>query len=165
MSFSGFVTLLLHPISLVLMGFFLLRLAGRGWQPKYMRCCWISLRAMLYLVSTNWLLRPLVLELEDDYSICNVPQVDITAPIYFMVLGKWYRFWCSVVGHLVIELRQSGPPGGGHTSCPLAAAGYSCFIGCLKTRLRPGIFLNLGLVILLGIWVNSFLNGVIRMFK
>lgn len=92
MTFSGFVTLLLHPISLFLMGFFLLRLLGKRWQPKYIRWGWIGLGAMLYLLSTDWLLRPLVIGLEDDYPVCNTQLLDTTRPLYIMVLGSGTGF-------------------------------------------------------------------------
>jgi uncharacterized SAM-binding protein YcdF (DUF218 family) len=151
MTFSGLVTLLLHPISLFLMGFFLLKWLGRRWRPNYMRWGWVSLGAMLYLFSTDWLLRPLVIGLEDDYPVCNTQLLDTTRPLYIMVLGSGTGFDSRLPATTLLSTATLSRLVEGIRVCRLHPQAILVTSACSREGYRPQAYTAREAAMLLGV--------------
>ncbi len=88
-SFSGFITLLLHPISIGLMGFLIIKIVAKKRNTKIFYMFWILLGLTMYIFSTSWLLSPLVVKLEDKFPVFSMQNLSGSADnLYIMVLGS-----------------------------------------------------------------------------
>jgi len=85
---SGFITLLLHPINLILMGFFFIKGMEKFFLKKPFKMLWLALILLAYFFSTRFALRPLTSVLEGKYKPLQVEELVWSEQYYIIVLGS-----------------------------------------------------------------------------